>query len=69
MDAAHCDVDRPLPLRYAMHNLSSQSVTAAEEAFVAPSGVVSLANSLQPLQEHLNANDNRLRFVAVVSPT
>jgi hypothetical protein len=52
-----------------MHNLSSQSVTAAEEAFVAPSGVVSLANSLQPLQEHLNANDNRLRFVAVVSPT
>jgi hypothetical protein len=36
---------------------------------MAPLGVVSLANSLQPLPEHLNANKNRLRFLAVVSPT
>ncbi len=62
-------VDRPLSLRYTMHNLSSQSVTAAEEAFVAPLGVVSLANSLQPLQMHMDGNKERLRFLAVVSPT
>jgi hypothetical protein len=36
---------------------------------VTPSGVVSLASSLQPLQEHLNANQKRLRFLAVLFRT
>ena len=41
----------------------------AEEASVVPSGIVSLAHSLQPLQMHMAGNKERLRFLAVVSPT
>jgi hypothetical protein len=31
--------------------------------------VVSLANSLQPLKDHFNGNNARLRFLVLVSPT
>jgi len=30
---------------------------------------VSLADSLQPLKDHFNANSGTLRFVALLSPT
>jgi hypothetical protein len=36
---------------------------------VVPSGIMSLANSLQPLRMHMDGNKERLRFLAVVSPT
>ena len=41
----------------------------AEEASVVLSGIVSLANSLQPLQVHMDGTKERLRLLAVVSPT
>jgi len=33
------------------------------------SGTTSLANSIEPLQQHLNDHKHRLRFLALVSPT
>ena len=30
---------------------------------------ISLADSLQPLKDHFNANSGRVRFVALLSPT
>lgn len=32
-------------------------------------GIVSLAHSTHPLQEHFNDHKDRLRFLAVLSPT
>ncbi len=31
--------------------------------------IISLADSLQPLQEHFNRNTGKLRFVTLLSPT
>jgi hypothetical protein len=31
--------------------------------------VVSLGGSLQPLKDHFNSNKNKLRFLALLSPT
>jgi len=34
-----------------------------------PLDVTSLADSIQPLKEHFNSNTDKLRFLALVSPT
>jgi hypothetical protein len=62
MLAAGCSAARPTPCTNPPASIASRSGATGVQ-------LISLAGSLEPLKARFNADRDKLRFVAIVSPT